>query len=122
MGAPSRILPVADPGLREALSQLQRLGANLRRIVAKDQEQEVRGIALPVLDAVIGSARAWVPLGHPVASRIQDAISPESVAGGEPIRAVDALLVVDALAAVLAEQLPKPQPQAPEWVRKRYQR
>lgn len=63
-------------------------------------------MALPVLDAVIAAAREHVPSGDPILSVIQDVISAESVGAGEPIRAIDALLVVDQLTAILERQRP----------------
>lgn len=66
----------------------------------RDPEQEVQGMALPVLDAVVSQAREWRP-SDPVLDRVSDVISPAAVEAGEPIRAVDALLVVDLLFSTL---------------------
>lgn len=73
---------------------VSRLHTQLGGIVARDQEQEVRGIALPVIDAVIAAARENMLLDDPVLAALPDLISPEALAAGEPIRAVDAYLAV----------------------------
>jgi len=56
----------------------------------RDPEQEVRGIALPVLGAVIEFARSALP-DDSVVAEIRDIVSAEQIASGDPIRAVDAL-------------------------------
>lgn len=81
-----------------------------RRIVAliktleaatqQDPEQEVRGIALPVLDDVIVDVKA-VLSEDPVVKRVEDVISPQAIGRGEPVRAIDALLVARQLDAAI---------------------
>jgi hypothetical protein len=87
---------------REARNLLRALKASLRRIVERDPEQEVQGIALPVVDEVLRVARDVLP-GHPVIARMEDIVSPEMIASGEPVRAVDALVVVDMLFEALKD-------------------
>jgi hypothetical protein len=96
--------------IKEALQALRQLAADLREIAKKDQEQEVRGMALPVLDAVVSAARTHVPESDPVYSAVREVISVESVEDGEPIRAIDALLVVNQLVVALERYEP---PSAP---------
>jgi hypothetical protein len=72
----------------------------LQAIVDRDPEQEVRGIALPAIDALISYLRGQVG-SDPVVDRIAEAISVDAVVDGEPLRAVDALVVFTALAAKL---------------------
>ncbi len=96
----------ASMDLDDALGRLYTLSAHLGEISKRDPEQEVRGMALPVMDAVIVAAREHVPPGDPVLATITDVISPESVAAGEPVRAIDALLVVNQLASILERQSP----------------
>lgn len=86
------------PGLtpEQAKSHLWTLRSGLRKITERDPEQEVRGIALPVVDEVIKSAREALA-GNPIAARIEDVISTETILAGEPIRAVDMLIVVEQL-------------------------
>jgi hypothetical protein len=61
----------------------------LQRIVDKNQEQEVRGIALPVVDAVLTAARKHLPSDDPVLDAIAGLVTPAAIAESEPIRAVD---------------------------------
>jgi hypothetical protein len=62
----------------------------------RDPEQEVQGIALPVLDAVLTEAAKWVP-DDPVVDASRGLITPEAIEAGDPLRAVDVLLVADQL-------------------------
>jgi hypothetical protein len=62
----------------------------------RDPEQEVQGIALPVLDAAIEDIKS--ALGDdPIVRAVAGIISAETIEAGEPIRVVDALLVVEQL-------------------------
>jgi hypothetical protein len=61
-------------------------------LVERDPEQEVQGIALPVLDAVIEAVRLARP-DDPAVKAARSVISPEQMESGEPVRAADALLV-----------------------------
>ena len=89
---------MADP--HRILTLLRDLKAQLEAIVARDSEQEVRGMALPVLDAVIAEARTIFP-NDSVVEAVNDVVSVETISEGEPIRAVDALLVVTSLHGVV---------------------
>jgi hypothetical protein len=84
---------------------IARLHVQLGGIVARDQEQEVRGIALPVIDAVIAAARENMLLDDPVLAVLPDLISPETLAAGEPIRAVDAYLAVSQIEEALTRAM-----------------
>jgi hypothetical protein len=65
------------------------LRTTLQRIVDKNLEQEVRGIALPVVDAVPTAARKHLPSDDPVLDAIAGLVTPAAIAESEPIRAVD---------------------------------
>lgn len=91
--------------LNEARRAIIRLHVQLGSIVAKDQEQEVRGIALPVLDAVVAAARKHLLLDDPVLGALPDLISPEALEAGEPVRAVDAFLAVSQIEEALARAI-----------------
>jgi hypothetical protein len=81
----------------------RRIGAlieTLRRLTDRDPEQEVQGIALPVLDAVIESVRD-VLAGDPVMAAVRSIISVEQIESGEPIRAADALLAAEQIDAAI---------------------
>jgi len=77
----------------DILVRLRNLRSDLDRYCRDDQEQEVRGIAVPVLDELLSQARQFIPTGDPVLARMQDVVSPESVIAGDPVRAIDALTV-----------------------------
>jgi hypothetical protein len=79
----------------------------LRAVTDRDAEQEVLGPAVAALDAVIVEAKAFIGVGDPVVDRISDLISVESLAAGDPIRAIDALLVV----VVLKNRVGPPPPE-----------
>lgn len=88
----------------KAKRRMVALISTLRTMSERDPEQEVQGIALPALDAAIEDARAALS-GDPVVDVVAGIISPESIEFGEPIRAVDALLVAEQLSAAIG---PKP--------------
>lgn len=83
-----------------AWRQIDALERTLASIVAEDPEQEVRGIAIPVLDAVLTEAKRDIG-SVPTVDALADIISADTIALGEPVRAVDALLVVSALKPLL---------------------
>jgi hypothetical protein len=92
-----------DP--HDAKRALRYLISDLRAISQKDQEQEVRGMALPVLDSVIEAAKEHV-VDDPVVQTIRAVISPEAVAEGEPVRAIDAMIVAQQLLQALERHYP----------------
>lgn len=76
---------------------------SLEQVAQRDPEQEVRGMAVPVLDACLQAFREHVP-DDPIVLSIRQVVSPEAVADGEPVRAVDAALVAGQLAAALGTE------------------
>lgn len=94
---PGRAATVRGVDLREAHSRLDRLRATVREMASRDPEQEVRGMAIPVLDAIINASRGLIPDEDVVARVVRDIIDPDAVATGDlvEVRAIDALLVVD---------------------------
>jgi hypothetical protein len=84
----------------KAKQQIEALVETLETLTKRDPEQEVQGIALPVLDAVIESVRLVRP-DDPVVAAVRGIVSAEQIASGEPIRAADALLVAKQLDAVI---------------------
>ena len=89
-----------------ARRHLNQLHADLKAIVQDDQEQEVRGIALPVVSEAIRVAYDLLTENRVVAVTIEP-FSADAIAEGEPLRAVDALVVVGQLLAALG---PEPAP------------
>lgn len=84
----------------DASRRVKALIETLQIMSMSDPEQEVQGIALPVLDATLAEIkRAIGP--DPVVDTIEDIISPEVIDRGEPVRAIDALLVAKQLDAAI---------------------
>ena len=52
--------------LQQAADALNTFAHDLKPIVDRDPEQEVQGLALPIIDAVLAAARAHIPSGDPV--------------------------------------------------------
>jgi hypothetical protein len=73
----------------------------MRKVVDEDSDLEVSGIALPVLDDVISSAREWGLGGDPVIERASTAFPVETREEGGPISAIDALPVLEQLEELL---------------------
>ena len=90
----------------EARRAVKELTVALKTLVDKDPEQEVRGPAVGILDAVIVSTKELFP-NHPVVRAIPDAISPEAVADSEPLRAADALIIAHQLQAAIGPARPR---------------
>ncbi|WP_151484852.1 hypothetical protein [Streptomyces albicerus] len=84
----------------DAKRKVEALIQTLEALTKGDPEQEVQGIALPVLDAVIESVRASLP-DDPVVEAVRGIISADQIALGEPVRAADALLVARQLDAAI---------------------
>jgi hypothetical protein len=80
----------------EARQRAWLLFRSLEKVAERDPEQEVRGMAIPVLDACLRAFKDHVP-DDPIISAIQDVMSPEAISDGF-VRAVDAALVAGQLA------------------------
>jgi hypothetical protein len=83
----------------QARRRLITLRSRLDEITKRDPEQEVRGMAIPVVDAVINGSRSAIPDDDEVGRVVRDLIDPDAVAAGEidAVRAVDLIHVVDQL-------------------------
>lgn len=77
--------------------RVEGLIAALTTIITQDPEQEVRGIAIPVFDAVLEAIKDGIGRDNPVVQATAGVISPETIELGEPIRAADALVVATLL-------------------------
>jgi hypothetical protein len=83
-------------------AQLRQLYRDLFLVIERDPEQEIIGIALPVVDALIAEARLEVRSAHGgLAGSIVELISPTTCNDGQPVRALDTWLVVGQLVAAL---------------------
>lgn len=81
----------------------RRVGAlidSLETLIKRDPEQEVQGLALPVLEAALGEIKAAKPDDKVVQSLV-DLMSADFIGAGEPIRAADMLVVAKQLDAAI---------------------
>jgi len=85
---------------RDAWRKVDALVTTLAQLMERDPEQEVQGIAVPVLAEVMELARSFVP-DDPVVAVIQNIISPEFIEADMSVRAADALLVAIQLRTAL---------------------
>jgi hypothetical protein len=111
-----RLVPLTKGDAHRRVRQLVDL---LRPIVKSDSEQEVTGMAMHVIDAAFEAARTHLADDDPLVRRSLDVISPEMIEAGEPLRALDALIVADQLEAALFEP---PQLQVTQLKRPGYRR
>lgn len=91
--------------LNDARRRISRLRSDLQVLVDRDPDQEVWGLAIPVLDAVLKVVREALP-DDPVLCQVRDFLSPEAVANGEELRAADALLIVGQVQAAIPPEDP----------------
>jgi hypothetical protein len=80
--------------------QLEGLYKTISELAAKDPEQEVQGIALPVIDAVLAKVRSLAG-DDPVVEAFADIVSPDRIAMNEPVRAADLAVAISALIPLL---------------------
>lgn len=73
---------------------------SLNTLVARDPEQEVQGIAIPVLDAALMEIKAAMP-DDAVVRALVDLVSADHIGSGEALRAADMLVVAEQLDAVI---------------------
>jgi hypothetical protein len=112
---PSSLLSVSesasDTGPDELLAHLRHLYADLGAVIARDPEQEILGIALTTVDRVMTASRRYFESARAsslLAGSIPELISPATVSVAEPIRALDAWLVVGQVLAALGDPAPAP--------------
>jgi hypothetical protein len=86
--------------VEEAYFAADRLYDDLRATADKDPEQEIHGVALVTIDAVLDACREFVP-DHPIISRLRDVISPEAIEAGDPIRVVDVVPAIGQIVTAL---------------------
>ncbi len=93
----------------QARQRVWLLFRSLEKMSERDPDQEVRGIAVPVLDAVLQACKQFVP-EDPIVGAIREVVSADAIAAGEPVRAVDAALVAGQLAVALGPEKVVPGP------------
>lgn len=74
----------------------------LQKASERDPEQEVTGVALLTLDACLEVFRTG--LDDPVVTRLAPVITADFIASGDPIRSVDAALLVQQVALALGPE------------------
>lgn len=87
----------------EAKRRVTALISSLRTLVARDPEQEVEGIAIPVLAASLEAIKEAKP-DDPVVEALVDLMSADFIGAGEPIRAADMLVVAEQLDAAIGNR------------------
>jgi hypothetical protein len=93
--------------LNEAFFAAQQLYEDLQRAADKDAEQEIKGPAIDTVDAVLDACREFLP-DHPIVARLQNVLSPEAIAAGDPVRVVDVVPGVGQIVAALGNKRPPP--------------
>ena len=86
---------MAEAELADAIRRVRSLRSDLRDATQRDLHREIQGPAIQEADAVLGAARPLIPNGDPVLDRLGEAVPPETIEGGEPVRAFDLLVIVD---------------------------
>lgn len=84
----------------EAKRRVQALIKSLSTLVGRDPEQEVQGIAIPVLAASLEAIKDAKP-DDPVVKALVDLMSADFIGAGETIRAADMLVVAEQLDAAI---------------------
>lgn len=89
----------------EAKRRVSALIETLETLIARDPEQEVQGIAVPVLSATLEEIKSARPQDKVVASLV-DLMSADFIGMGEPIRAADMLVIAKQLDAAIGPEPP----------------
>ena len=84
----------------EAKRRVEALIASLETVIKRDPDQEVQGIAVPVLGAALEAIKAAKP-ADPVVVSLVDLMSADFIGAGEAIRAADMLVVAQQLDAAI---------------------
>ncbi|GIG93157.1 hypothetical protein [Plantactinospora endophytica] len=84
----------------DAKRRVTALVKSLQVLVQRDPEQEVQGIALPVLDAALGAIKQSIP-HDPVVKALVDLMSADFIGSGDTVRAADMLVVAEQLDAAI---------------------
>lgn len=94
---------MSSPYPYEAKRRVEALIKSLTTLTSRDPEQEVQGIAIPVLAASLEAIKAAKP-DDPVVKALVDLMSADFIGAGEPIRAADMLVVAEQLNAVIGKR------------------
>lgn len=77
----------------------------MEALIQRDPEQEICGIAIKVVDAVIAEFRAQLP-NDPIVLATSELFSVDHIERGESVRAADVLVVAHQLEAVVGPPPP----------------
>jgi hypothetical protein len=89
----------------EAKERVEALIESLETLIRRDPEQEVQGIAIPVLDATLDAIKEAKPADRVVLSLV-DLMSADFIGSGDPIRAADMLVIAKQLDAAIGRRPP----------------
>lgn len=84
----------------DARRRVDALVESMKALIARDPEQEVRGVALGVVDAAITAVKEAKP-EDPVVKATSEIFSADQIGSGEGVRAADLLVVAEQLAAAI---------------------
>lgn len=84
----------------DAKRRVEALIRSLRALIAQDPEQEVQGLAVPVMAAALEAIKPSKP-DDPVVVALDDLFSAEVIGADQPIRAADMLIVAEQLDAAI---------------------
>lgn len=84
----------------DSRQRVDALVESMKALIQRDPEQEVRGVALRVVDATIAIVKAALP-NDPVVAATAELFSADLIASGEGVRAADLLVVAEQLAAAI---------------------
>lgn len=84
----------------DAKRRVEALIKSLGTLTARDPEQEVQGLAVPVMAAALEAIKQSKP-NDPVVAALVDLSSVDVIGAGQPIRAADMLIVAEQLDAVI---------------------
>jgi hypothetical protein len=84
----------------DAKRRVEALIKSLETLTKRDPEQEVQGMAVPVLGAALEAIKAAKP-DDPVVVSLVDLMSADFIGAGETIRAADMLVIAQQLDAAI---------------------
>lgn len=87
----------------KAKQRIEALIASMELVIKRDPEQEVQGIALPVLDAALQDVKQAIP-EDPVVNSLVELMSADFIGSGDTIRAADMLVVAKQLDAAIGNR------------------
>lgn len=89
----------------DAKQRVEALIKSLRTLTQRDPEQEVQGLAIPVVAAALEAIKRSKP-EDPVVVALVDIFSADFISTGESIRAADVLIVAEQLDAAIGPPPP----------------